>query len=304
MRSGSVLTPCSVSQAFHGDWMVPVALLMPAELLVQRRVVGEQRAADGGVVAVDELGRRLQHHVGTEQQRLLERRREQGVVDDDDRACRVAEARGGGDVGELQGRVGGGLEEEQLGRPRECGLERREIGSVDELRLDAEARQHLLEEPHGAAVGDVGEHRAVAGGEERQRQHGGGGKAGRVAGAVRRPLERREPQLQRGHRRVARAAVGVPLVLAHRLADVGGGLVDRDQDGAGRGVGDGAGVEGLGLERRRGRLDVLQRGEGGCHGEVSCRSVDVTESEGGLETKSPATSERCGAGSIRWTTLT
>ena len=65
--------------------------------------------------------------------------------------------------------------------------------------------------------------------------------------------------LERGPRRVLRARVLVALVLAQRLLDVGGRLIDRGDDGAGRRVGFLAGVDADRAESRGvAQLHVLE----------------------------------------------
>ena len=95
--------------------------------------------------------------------------------------------------------------------------------------------------------------------------------AGHPGGEGARPgaaLEHGEVLLERGAGRILRARVLVALVLAERLLDVGRGLVDRDGDGARRGIRLVARVDAVGREspwlaphpiRPRGREDPLVR---------------------------------------------
>ena len=66
------------------------------------------------------------------------------------------------------------------------------------------------------------------------------------------PFERGDVGFDRGARRVLRAGVFVALVLAQGFLHVGGGLIDRGDDGAGRRVGLLAGVDADGVEPRAG----------------------------------------------------
>ena len=63
-------------------------------------------------------------------------------------------------------------------------------------------------------------------------------------------LDRREVGLERHARRVLRAAVLEPLVLAESLLHVGRGLIDRRDDGAGRRIGLLAGMNADSAEAR------------------------------------------------------
>ena len=113
---------------------------------------------------------------------------------------------------------------------------------VDVGEVQVVAPQHPLEQPERAAVGVVGDDDVVAGLEARgDGADGGHARGKREAGAAR--LQRGDVGLERGARRVLRARVFVALVLAERVLDVGRGLVDRRDDGAGRRVGLLAGVD-------------------------------------------------------------
>ena len=82
----------------------------------------EHRAAETAALAVDVLGRRIDDDVGAVLQRPLQQRRREHVVDDDDGADLLGDLADGGDVDQLQRRIGRRLEEEQLvlGRTAFC----------------------------------------------------------------------------------------------------------------------------------------------------------------------------------------
>ena len=61
----------------------------PRELVGQRPLSGDHRAADDVAVAVQVFRRRVHDDVRAERDRLLQRRRQERVVDDDERARRV-----------------------------------------------------------------------------------------------------------------------------------------------------------------------------------------------------------------------
>ena len=118
-------------------------------------------------------------------------------------------------------------------RSSRCSREVRELLGREVVEDVALRLVDLRRHPVDAAV-DVGDqHRPVARVQqvhERRR----GAEARRERDAVLCALERGEAELQRRARRVGDARVVVALVLADRLLDVRGGLVDRDRHGAGR----------------------------------------------------------------------
>ena len=149
-----------------------------------------------------------------------------------------------GDVGELEGGIGGRLGEEQPGVVAQRGAHRIRIGGVDEAELDAEAVQHPGGEPMRAAVDDVRDHRVLARVQERHHHRGGGRHAGAEAGAAGPAFQGADALLQRDHGGISGARVRVSLrhVVFHRLLDVGGRLVDRSQDGSGHRIGRDSGM--------------------------------------------------------------
>ncbi len=110
--------------------------------------------------------------------------------------------------------------------------DRVEVALVDHVVLEAEAREHLVDEPVGAAVEVVGEDDVRAGARDRGDQRVLGGHAGGERAARARPRARRA-RLERRARRVGRArVVEVADELAGRGLHVGRGLVDRRDDRA------------------------------------------------------------------------
>ncbi len=89
MRGASVRRPRSVRIAVERRAGEAEAVRPPRELLVQRCVLRDHRAADDVAVAVDVLRRRMHDDVGAERERPLQRRRQERVVDDDGRVDRV-----------------------------------------------------------------------------------------------------------------------------------------------------------------------------------------------------------------------
>ena len=72
-------------------------------------VVQDHRAADHVRVAADVLGGGVDDHVGAVCERMLQYRGCEGVVHDHFGAVRVRHGRGGGDVGDVEQRVGRGF---------------------------------------------------------------------------------------------------------------------------------------------------------------------------------------------------
>src|SRR5690606_32265855 len=98
-------------------------VLQEGEALVDGRVAGDHGAADDVGVTADVLGGAVHDDVGAEVERALEGGREEGVVDREQHAASPAQRRDGGDVGELEHRVGGGLEPGEPGRGGDRGGE-------------------------------------------------------------------------------------------------------------------------------------------------------------------------------------
>jgi len=103
------------------------------------RAAGDDHAGDDVGVAVDELGHRVHDQVGAERERPLQDRRREGVVDHQQRAVVVRDTGDRGDIGQIDGRVGRGLDEHQPGLRTQHRAHRVEVRGVDEVRGDAEA---------------------------------------------------------------------------------------------------------------------------------------------------------------------
>ena len=107
--------------------------------------------------------------------------------------------------------------------------------------------EHPLEQPVGAAVGVVGHHHVVAG--LQQRHHRARGRqARREREGLPARLDRGDVPFEGGARRVVRAPVLVALVHAQRVLDVGGGLINRSDNGAGGWIGHLSRVDAHGIE--------------------------------------------------------
>ncbi len=143
-------------------------------------------ARDQVRMAADVFGQGIEHEVGAQLQRALPQGAEEGVVDGDDRRFGLIQRLGGGDcagdVDQLVGRIGGGLQIDGgqasagglgLGGRRDHGRVQGvgALGGGDADRLDAVAGQDAVEQIFGAAIGRGRIEDDVAG--PHQGQHGG-----------------------------------------------------------------------------------------------------------------------------------
>ena len=180
-------------------------------------------------------------------QRLLQRRRGKGVVHQHLYVRRGSQLRDRADVGDGEQRVGGRLHPDQPGLRGDRRADRVEIGQRHRRVADAPLREHLVDQPEGAAIGVVGDDDVIAGPQQRAQRTVGGGHAGGERPPERGLLHRGQRRLQRRAGRVAGAGVLEPAaqptdaVLRERRTGV-----DRRVDGAGARVGPESGVDGLG----------------------------------------------------------
>src|SRR5205814_1085720 len=102
------------------------------------------------------------------------------VVDDEQRPGGAGCARGGREVGQAQGRVRGGLDEEEPGRLGERRREGRLVPRVDEVGPDAELGEYLTQETDGPSVDRLRDDDALTRAQQREEERGRRGEAGRV----------------------------------------------------------------------------------------------------------------------------
>ena len=142
--------------------------------------LADHKARDHVAVAVDVLGGGVDDHVGPELQRLLQVGGGEGVVHDhaDGGIVGVGDLRDLRDIHDLQRRVAGGLEVDDLRLRGQRGLDGLEIGEVGEGHLDAELGHAVLEQREGAAVERVGGEDLVAAHDARPKRGGDGAHAG------------------------------------------------------------------------------------------------------------------------------
>ncbi len=255
-------------QAAHGEEGIERAgdgtdrVLQEGQAFGQFIGAGDDDAADNVGVAIDVLGGRVHYQIRAEFQRALHRRAAEGVVHHQQQAVLLGKRGNLGEIHQLEQRVGRRLGPDHAGVGFECSLERGGVIQIDETEIKPRAAPaHALEQAVGAAVEVVHGDHVAAGVDQFQRGRccghaAGEGEAGDAA------LEAGNATLVRHARGVLRARVLVTLVLARALLHVGGGGVDRRHDGAGRGIGVLAGVDGAGAETKVGRLRFL--GHEGC----------------------------------------
>ena len=176
------------------------------------RVAGGQDAAHHVGVAVDELGDRVQHHVGAERQRPLQVGAREGVVDHQQGAVLVRDRRRARDVGDQHRRVRRRLDVHEARGRTHRPAQVLEVRAVDERRLGAEPREVLLEQPAARPVDRGGAHHVRPLGEQRHvdgvdRAHPRAGRDGADA-----TLEGGDGLLEGRNRGVADAGVDVALL--------------------------------------------------------------------------------------------
>ena len=213
-------------------------------------------AADGGAVAAEILGGGVDDDVGTPLEGAVEDRGEAGVVEDE------GHAGGAGDLGyfldgeDIEGGVAQALAVEGLGVGAKGAAEGLGVVGVDEGDVDAEFWEGVVEEVVGAAVelGDGDD--VVTGAGEIEDGVGDGGLAGGVGERGGAAFQGGDALLKHIRRGIHDTGVDVAQFLERKkiggvvgvAENVAGRLVERHGAGAGGGIGDLAGVEGLGAE--------------------------------------------------------
>ncbi len=134
----------------------------PHQLLVHRRVARDHRAAHHVTVAVDVLGGRMQHHVGTERQRLLQGRRQEGVVHHHQRTGLVRGIDDEAQVGDAQQRVGRRFHQHQLRLAGQRLGQRTRVGEVGGDQGEVALLRQCIEQAPAATVRIVRHHQGIA----------------------------------------------------------------------------------------------------------------------------------------------
>ena len=180
---------------------------MEGKPLGKFEIAHDERTADDITVPAEVLGRRVHHHVGTQQQRLLQVGGGECVVDDQESSGVVSDVGDRGDIRDVQQRIGRGFDPDQ---PRSTWLYGRgdgiEVGHGGGRVVDSPGRCHLREEAIGPAIGVVGDNRVSTRGQDGAHQRVLGGESrgeSQTAGiGVFRRLERGKAFLECGARGV------------------------------------------------------------------------------------------------------
>ena len=246
-----VAVPVEPAVVRHGLVEEREALVRPVE------ATGfDDDAAEGGPVAAEELGGRVDDDVGAPLDGAVEVRRRDRRVDDQRQVVGVGDLGQALEVGDLTGRVRDRLDEDELrlvGDDR-CVVGR--VGGVHERGLDAEAAQRHIELGDCAAVEARARHDVVAGSGERSEGDELGTEPGCRGHRPDPALERGDALLECCDRRVRQPAVDIAVLLQREagggirgvVENEGAGLVDREGAGAGDAIRDVAGVDGAGAE--------------------------------------------------------
>ncbi len=197
------------------------------QVIGQELLAAEHRAAEAAALAVDVLGRRIDHDVGAVGEGALQHGRCEHIVDHGRDAVLLGERGDGADVDEVERGVGRRLEEERLRVGTDGGFPVLDVAAVDQRHGDAKARAQGLDDvtagaEHGARGDDV-----VAGLQERQQARGDGGHAGGGGAGHLGAFQKAHALLEHGDRRVGEARILETriLVLETRFRLLGG-LVD------------------------------------------------------------------------------
>ena len=195
----------------------------------------QDHAAEHAPLTVDVLGRRIDDAVGAELHRMLQERRREHVVDHERRAARMHDLGDGGDIDDLERRVGRQFEERGLGVRAHRRAPRVEVGAVDQGRGDAEARQQLLDHvearaEQGPRGDDVVARLELAHERGRDRRHAARRRPRRLGA-----LEQRHPLLEHRYGRIGEARIDEARIVAlearlgqlHRVVEIALGEEER-----------------------------------------------------------------------------
>ena len=175
---------------------------------------------------VQELGARMGHDVSAHLDRALQRRRGKAVVHGQPGAGVVGQVGQCGNIADLGEGVGGGFSKQQPRVRPDGGFPGGQVGLWHRCGFDAEAGKFRTDQLEGGSEHRLRIDHVIARLEQAEAHQHDGRHARRRGQAGLGPLHRRQTHFQAGHRRVARATVGVPLLLTGKPTgrDVGAGL--------------------------------------------------------------------------------
>ena len=172
----------------------------------------------------------------------------------------------GAEVRDVAERIADGFAEDRLGLRVDQLLEFFRLAVIREAHLDAELREGVREQVVCAAIQRTRGDDVVAGLGDRHDGIGDGGAAGREAEARDAAFELGDALLEHVRRRVHDPGVDVALhlqieqvcAMLRAVERIGRGLVDRDRDGLGGGIGRIAAVHGNGFRAHQSLLFGIQ----------------------------------------------
>ncbi len=207
--------------------------------------------ADTIAVTIEILRRAVHHDIRTQLQRTLQVRRHERIVDDDPSTPAMRDLRDATDIRNRHHRVRRRLDEHHLCiRPHGL-LERRQIRRIHIRELDAVVPDDLVEQPECPSVDILRTDRMIALLQQQLRNRRRRGHARRKRICRNPAFQRRHVFLERKPRGVLCPRILVAFVLSETFLNVGGGLKNRRDDGAGRWVGLLPGVNGVGSKSHK-----------------------------------------------------
>ena len=241
-------------EALHG---VPAYMWGEHPIYVQQGIPGSH-----GCINMQVADAKWMYDFATIGQRVLKGGRGEGVVDRDLGAVLVGNFGGGRVVGDVEQRVGRGLDPHILVvLGGQCGFHGFQIGDVHHVEAHTPRHEHLGEQAVGAAVHIVAEQDVVAGLDGGAQQHVDGGQARGEAQRVLAAFHGGELLVEAGASGVDGAGVVVASPEAqHAILLESGGGEDRRDDRTGGRVGLLAGVDGASGDVGVGELGVVFSG--------------------------------------------
>ena len=193
----------------RGGWLLYVSTMF-GNLVQSNRPVSVMLPAERVAVAADVLGQRIDDETRVHVPWLEKPGRGHRVVDDVKDAARAAQSADPGEVGDLHPRIGDRLDENDARRRCQRRFHVCHVGGIDHRQavpVGFERREQAV----GVAKHELARHDVVAGLEQRQHDGADGGHARRESHRPHTAFHGRDLRFERGRRRVALPAVGIPL---------------------------------------------------------------------------------------------